>query len=75
MKRTGKGLGLDIHPKGRATRTGADYTTAFNKFKAEMAKTPTPPATFDWKPYKPAKAMTDAIERCKELTAWPSRYA
>jgi len=60
---------------GKGTRTSADYTNICIKFKQEMAKTPTPPPTFDWKPYKVPKAMQDQVERCKELTAWPSRFA
>ena len=56
-----------------ATRNSQDYTSAFNKFKAEIAKTPSPPVR-EWKPYKPPIAMEQAIERCKELTALPSRF-
>ena len=57
-----------------ATRTSADYTSAFNKFKAEIAKTPNPPSV-EFKLYVQPKAMTDAIARCAELMKWPSRYA
>ena len=29
----------------------------------------------EWKPYHEPEALRRNIERCKERTAWPSRYA
>ena len=60
--------------KGLATRTSIDYTNSFVKFKQEMTKTPSPPAR-EWKPYREPEALRRNIERCKELTALPSRFA
>ena len=56
------------------TRTSADYTSAFNKFKAEIAKTPTPPAP----EFRPLKSWPIAAHpRQSEMDAFrtmPSQY-
>ena len=63
MKRTGKGL--DLTDK---------YTNHVNKFKHALANVSEGVPVVEWKPYKPPRAMEDAIARCKELTALPSRF-
>ncbi len=55
-----------------ATRTSSDYTSITNKFKAEFAKTPSPPP----REFKPLRV--EKHPRAEEMRAYadlPSRFA
>ena len=68
-KHTGKGRGISIN----APNQGG--TSDVNAFKMRIeAQTAAPPAVRPFVPYKPSKAMEEAIARCKELTALPSWF-
>ena len=59
--------------KGNWATINGGGLSKVNAWKQELGKVPPPVREF--KPYVPSAAMERAVERCKELTALPSRFA
>ena len=66
MKAHGKGTGITINAGG---------TNNSVKWKQMIANATVGIPEREWNPLKITRAMEIAVERCKELTAIPSRFA